>query len=185
MLEPYLRAEFVPENLPTPASFLFALSNAGRGCRRRSRHSAAHERVATQCAHAGTLARAVLSKQLRESRVPSSCPYNPCAQDLLEWCCCSLSSWRPDHRGTTIRSPRLAYEVLQNLQRLPRERHNVRRPHLHSLCRNIPTCSFRVELFPARANQLSCSQKGQRHQLDRQSCDMSARVNLDLPEEMG
>src|ERR1700723_4274013 len=112
MLEPYLRAEFVPENLPTPASFLFALSNAGRGCRRRSRHSAAHGRVATQCAHAGTLARAVLSKQFRESRVPSSCPYNPCAQDLLEWCCCSLSSWRPDHRGTTIRSPRLAHEVL-------------------------------------------------------------------------
>src|ERR1700733_8795141 len=102
MPAPSLPAESAPENLPSPASFLYALSNAGRGCRRRSRHFVGHVQVATQCAHAGIPTRAISSKQFLESRVRSSHLCTPFFLELRESSCCSYVSRDRVRRETPV-----------------------------------------------------------------------------------
>ena len=52
---------------------------------------------------------------------------------------------------------------------------------LHPFRRDIPSLLIKVELFPASADQLACTDEGVGHELDRQTGYIRSLISLNVP----
>lgn len=74
-------------------------------------------------------------------------------------------------------------QLLQYVEGLPGERHDVLFPHLHACRRDAPLGFLEVDLFPLRMSELTWPDKGKGSQLQRTARDESSSIPFNRSEE--
>ena len=79
--------------------------------------------------------------------------------------------------------PGLRMEFFQDIDRLPRQRNQMRLPHFHPLRRNGPFRLFEIDFGPLRPSQLSWSDKNQRSEPQCALRSEIALIVIDGPQQ--